>query len=261
MDHNEAGKYWNDNAEAWTVLARSGYDVYRDYLNTPSFLAMLPDVTGLNGLDIGCGEGANTRCVAGRGAVMEAIDISDVFIRYACESESESPLGINYQVASMVALPFADEQFDFATAFMSLMDVPELEVALAEAFRVIKPSGFFQLSITHPCFDTPHRKNLRNEGVTYAIEVGEYFRQSQGGISEWTFSSAPQELKATYGKFRVPVFHRTLSEWFNLILQTGFTIERLQEPEPSDEAIHLCPAIQDATTVAYFLQVRLRKHA
>jgi hypothetical protein len=35
MDHREAGRYWDDNADAWTELARAGYDVYRDHLNTP----------------------------------------------------------------------------------------------------------------------------------------------------------------------------------------------------------------------------------
>jgi len=41
MDHREAGRYWDGNAEAWTRLARAGYDVYRDHLNTPAFFAML----------------------------------------------------------------------------------------------------------------------------------------------------------------------------------------------------------------------------
>ena len=68
MNHTEAGKYWNDNAHAWTQLARAGYDVYRDHLNTPAFFAMLPEVRGLAGLDIGCGGGHNTRLLARRGA-------------------------------------------------------------------------------------------------------------------------------------------------------------------------------------------------
>ncbi len=53
MDDKEVGRYWNGNAEVWTRLARAGYDVYRDYLNTPAFLAMLRDVRGRFGLDIG----------------------------------------------------------------------------------------------------------------------------------------------------------------------------------------------------------------
>ena len=57
MDSQKVGRLWNENADAWTHLARAGYDIYRDYLNTPAFMEMLPDVEGLFGLDIACGEG------------------------------------------------------------------------------------------------------------------------------------------------------------------------------------------------------------
>ena len=70
MNHEEAGRYWNENAATWTRLARAGYDVYRDYLNTPAFFHLLPAVGGLSGLDIGCGEGHNTRLLARRGVRM-----------------------------------------------------------------------------------------------------------------------------------------------------------------------------------------------
>ena len=76
MDEHEAARYWDENADTWTELARAGFDVYRDYINTPAFLAMLPDVQGKTGLDIGCGEGHNTRLIARRGAKMTALDVS-----------------------------------------------------------------------------------------------------------------------------------------------------------------------------------------
>src|SRR5205807_2088552 len=119
----------------------------------------LPSVEVLSGLDIGCGEGHNSRLLAKRGARVTAVDIAEVFIAHARQSESEEPLGIDYRVASAVDLPFADATFDFVTGFMSLMDVPETDRVVAEAYRVLKPDGFLQFSISHPCFDTPHRRN------------------------------------------------------------------------------------------------------
>jgi ubiquinone/menaquinone biosynthesis C-methylase UbiE len=262
MDHEEVGRYWNENAEVWSRLVRAGYDFYRDGLNTPAFFEMLPDVAGLSGLDVGCGEGHNTRLLAQRGARVTGIDISSNFIRSARAAETEQPLGIDYEFASAVDLPFEDASFDFATAFMSLMDIPETELVLADVFRVLRPGGFFQFSITHPCFDTPHRENLRDEnGHTYAIEVGEYFRGREGEVKEWLFSAAPSEVRSGLTPFRIPVFMRTLSSWLNGLIDAGFVVERLGEPCPGDAAIRERPGLQDAQVVAYFLHVRARKRA
>src|SRR5881397_1993761 len=100
MDHCEVGQMWDENAEVWTQLARTGHDVHRDHVNTPAFFAMLPEVHDLRGLDIGCGEGHNTRLLTQRGARMTALDISETFIGHARVAERHSPLGIDCQIAS-----------------------------------------------------------------------------------------------------------------------------------------------------------------
>lgn len=262
LDHEQVGRYWDENAEAWTKLVRAGYDHYRDGLNTPAFLEMLPDVDGLTGLDVGCGEGHNTRLVAGRGARMAGIDISETFIRHATETEKDEPLGIRYERASAVELPFEDETFDFVTAFMSLMDIPETDLVLPEVFRVLKPGGFFQFSIEHPCFTTPHSKTLRDgRGVAYAREVGGYFQRKNGEVQEWTFSVAPPEIREKTRPFRVPRFTRTLGEWLNLLVETGFVLDRFGEPYPTDAAVRERPKLQNARVFALFLQVRATRPA
>lgn len=260
MDHESVGRYWDENAEAWTELVRAGYDHYRDGLNTPAFLDMLPEVAGLAGLDVGCGEGHNTRLLADRGARMTGVDISANFVRHAREAEKACSQGIRYEPASAVHLPFGDNSFDFATAFMSLIDIPETEQVMAEVFRVLRPNGFFQFSIEHPCFTPPHRKTLRDTtGRAYAREVGDYFRQLDGEVDEWIFSSAPPEVRADRAPFRVPRFTRTLSEWLNLLVEAGFMLERFGDPRPSDEAVRERPRLQSAQVFAVFLHVRARK--
>ncbi len=253
--------YWNKNAPAWTALTRAGYDVYRDQLNTPHFLAILPDIAGRRGLDIGCGEGHNTRLLAGRGAQMAAIDVAEIFIQNAQQTEREQPLGIDYRVADAAALPFGDAGFDFVTSFMCMMDVPDVAKAFSEAYRVLRPGGFFQFSITHPCFDTPHRRNLRDaEGRTYAIEVGDYFKNLKGELEEWIFGAAPPVEKARWPKFVIPRYTFTMSQWLNMLLRTGFTLDFFQEPQPTDEAVAQYPILQDAQVVSYFLHIRCKKN-
>lgn len=257
MNAVEAAACWEGNADTWTRLVRAGYDVYRDKLNTPAFLAMLPDVKGLDGLDVACGEGANTRRLAQMGAQMQGIDIAPTFVRYAREAEEADPLGITFKEGDGMALPFAGSSFDFVTAFMSLMDMPDQAQALREAFRVLRPGGFLQFSILHPCFAPPYRQVLRDEvGNVRAIEIADYFTDSEGKIETWWFSTLPPDQRESVAPFRVPRFHRTLSAWVEMICAAGFVIQQFGEPCASKELAQDVPTVADTRVAGIFLHIR-----
>jgi SAM-dependent methyltransferase len=260
MKRAEVARYWEGNAETWTRHARAGYDIYRDGLNTPAFLDMLPPVHDLSGLDIGCGEGSNTRQLVRLGARMLAIDVAPTFIRHANDAERTEPLGIAYLVADAADLPFASGSFDFATAFMSMMDMADQAGVLREAARVLRPGGFLQFSILHPCFNPPHRRVLREpNGTTRAIEIGGYFDTIDGRIDTFWMTNAPKEERDRTEPFRVPRFHRTLSAWVSLIVEAGLAIERLGEPRVSVELAKAEPALEDTLVAPIFLHIRARK--
>jgi SAM-dependent methyltransferase len=262
MDSKEAAAFWESNAETWTRHARLGFDVYRDFLNTPAFLAMLPPVAGCKGLDIGCGEGTNTRKLAQLGAGMTAVDIAPTFIRHAQAAEDAQPLGIRYWVADAQELPFGDASFDFAVAFMSIMDMAGTARVFHEVARVLRPGGFFQFSILHPCFAPPHRRVVRDaEGCTIHVELARYFDEVEGEVEVWKFSAAPEEERDKVEPFRVPRFHRTLSRWVGLILAAGFAIEAFAEPRASEESAARFPIIEDTRHFPLTLIVRARKAA
>ena len=69
----------------------------------------------------------------------------------------------------------------------------------------------------------------------------------------------PSRVSGGAASFPCPRFTRPLSEWLNLLIDTGFVLERLGEPRPSDEAVREQPGLQDAQVVPYFLHVRARK--
>jgi ubiquinone/menaquinone biosynthesis C-methylase UbiE len=258
VDDRDVGVHWEANAPAWTALSRAGYDVFRDRLNTPAFVALLGDVAGQRGLDIGCGEGANTRTIARLGATMTGIDIAPSFVAAASEAERDAPLGIAYAVANAGALPYDDGQFDFAVAFMSLMDTADHVAAVREARRVLRPGGIFQFSIIHPCFAPPHMERVRSDdGLVRAVEVGDYFERVSS-VDEWTFSAAPHDARANHPPFRIPVFHRTLADWINLLVDSGFAIERLAEPQATNDDVAFYKGFSLARTIALFLQIRAR---
>ena len=56
---------------------------------------------------------------------MHAVDIAPTFIRHALGAENTNPLGIAFCVADSISLPFTEGAFDFVTAFMSLINIPD----------------------------------------------------------------------------------------------------------------------------------------
>ncbi len=262
MDHKDVKKYWEENAENWTKLSRMGYDIYRDYINTPEFFKILPKISGLKGLDIGCGEGYNTRIAADRGAKMTAVDISNIFIKNAIELEMKHPRGIKYQVANGINLPFENETFDFVMSTMSFMDMKESEQSFKEAYRVLKNAGFFQFSITHPCFNSSFLERIKdndNKNLKGFV-IGNYFNENQEDIEEWIFSAAPVDITKNMRKFRVPRFHKTLSNWLNTLINIGFTLERFSEPYPDAKALEKYPNLKSSFLIPWSLIIQCRKY-
>ena len=258
MKEKDIKRYWNNNARTWTELSRKGYDRYRDHIATPAFLNMLPPVDGLIGLDVGCGEGHNTQLIAQRGAVITGIDISETFIAHAKERESKQK-SLKFMVASACDIPFTAEYFDFCVSTMVFMDFPDQEKALREIYRVLKKNGFFQFSITHPFFDRIGSQWLYENGERTGYLVKDYFRNPDGEIDEWMFSAVPPQAKTAYKNFKIPRFNKRIAEWTNLLVTTGFTIERMEEPFPGKEIVKKFPTLKDAAIMPYFLLVRVRK--
>jgi len=134
--------------------------------------------------------------------------------------------------------------------------------ALREAARVLRPGGFLQFSILHPCFVPPHRRVLRDpNGTTRAIEIGSYFDTVDGRIDTFRFGTVPQEEREKTEPFRVPRFHRTLSGWVELVVEAGLIIEAFAEPRVSAEVARAAPALEDTLVAPIFLHIRAREPA
>jgi ubiquinone/menaquinone biosynthesis C-methylase UbiE len=96
----------------------------------------LGDLGGKRALDVGCGKGRFARIFQERypAAEMWGLDISQEMLKHV-------PDGIQTRAGSMTALPFEDGWFDAAYATESLEHAVEIDVAVGEICRVVKPGG------------------------------------------------------------------------------------------------------------------------
>jgi SAM-dependent methyltransferase len=254
VDPDDVQAQWNANAASWTELTRAGYDVYRDLVNTPAFLGMLPDVAGRLGLDLGCGEGHNTRLVRRAGGRLVGIDVAERFVVAAATADRAS----GHVVGDATRLPFADETFDFVTAFMSLMDVRDPDAALAEAVRVLRPGGFVQFSVVHPVNNTARRRWVDVDGERWGLAIGDYF-VTGWSTDRWTFNAAPEDIRAGHEAFTVSSHRRTIAGWLNAVAGAGLVIEQVAEPCADEDVARHSPKVADTRIVPYFLIIRARR--
>jgi ubiquinone/menaquinone biosynthesis C-methylase UbiE len=101
-----------------------------------ALLKFFGDLTDKKVLDVGCGKGRFARILQERnpGAEVWGLDISEEMLRFV-------PAGIHARAGSMTELPFADSTFDAAYATESLEHAVDIERAVGEICRVVKPGG------------------------------------------------------------------------------------------------------------------------
>ena len=234
LDDASVAAAWNRNADRWTQDVRAGFDRYRELYTLPAFLRFMTPVDEKRVIDLGCGEGSNTRRFARLGGRMVGVDLSGELIARARQKEVEDPVGIEYRVGSFGDLAcFADGQFDCALSTMALMDGPDFGAAMRATHRVLKPGGTLCFSVLHPCFVTPAIRWVRDEqGAHLGLQVGRYFDNAPF-VERWRFSKRPDpELVEP---FEVPRFPRTLSDYVNALIEAGFRLGGIDEPRPDAE--------------------------
>jgi 2-polyprenyl-6-hydroxyphenyl methylase/3-demethylubiquinone-9 3-methyltransferase len=142
---------------------------------------------GLHVLDLGCGGGLTTACLAQRGATVVGVDLSRASLHVASRQTRRygHPQPV-FACGRAEALPFAEASFDVVWCTDVLEHLPELPVALAQIARVLKPGGLF-------LYDTIHRSWLSRLLV---IGFWEYLAgQAPRGTHDWHLFITPQELR------------------------------------------------------------------
>jgi len=232
----EIAQQWNGVAEKWVARYTEHGDINREYVIDPTILKILGNVKNKRILDAGCGAGYFCRKLARKGAKVTGIDISNNLIEIAKSKEKGQSLGISYYAGSTSNLGMlSSSTFDVVVSNMALMDTLNLKKAIQEISQVLKTNGKLVFSISHPCFASSSKNEWekqpldseRNEDRLYR-KIDRYFDR---GRVIWSM----------YGFPSVSSFHRTLSDYINLLITNEFVITHFEEPVPDPRAVEEHP--------------------
>jgi SAM-dependent methyltransferase len=217
-------KQWDDAAESWVDFVRKGKDYHRDGLNNPAAFRLIGNVEGRLALDLACGEGYNTRILAKKGAKVVGVDFSAKLVRLARSEEAKEKLGIDYHVGDAADLSMLSSCcFDLVTCFMALQDIKDYRSAVSGVARVLKKGGRFVFSIPHPCFE------MVSHGGFRVSTNKRYFGAAEDHI-QWKMARLLKPFETTS-------FHRTLTDYFDVLSRNRLLVRRLVEPQPTKQGI------------------------
>jgi len=99
-------------------------------------------------LDAGCGTCAHAIRLANRGFFVQAVDFSPSVLETAREYVRTRGLEsrIKIRCEDILEFSFGDETFDFVLCWGVLMHIPDLEKAISELARILKPGGMIVIS-------------------------------------------------------------------------------------------------------------------
>jgi ubiquinone/menaquinone biosynthesis C-methylase UbiE len=232
---------WTEEAENWIAWVRAGDDGYTGY--NASFFELLPPAAGRT-IELGCGEGRVSRDLRARGYDVVGIDAVPRLVEAAVEADP----GGEYLVADAAALPFPDESFDLAVAYNSLMDMDDMDGAVREARRVLRPGSRFCVCVTHFVNDAGRFEPDSADGAFYV----DAYRGKRPYDEVW--ERAGVAMRFVGWCYPLESYTRALED-------AGFLIEAIREPVPSAERLAEKPRAARRLRIPNFLMLRALKPA
>lgn len=186
-------------------------DPYCADLEFPATTELIPNVEGKRVLDAGCGHGRYTEWLTERGADVLAVDENTEMLEQARRRLDDRAEIRRGDITDH--LEFADDgTFDGVVCGLALHYVEDWREAFTEFARVLRPGGFLVFSAQHPV----------DEYVAFDAE--NYFEVEQELM---TWSASGEDVD-------VPFYRRPFSEVVNPLIETGFQLDELVEPKPTE---------------------------
>lgn len=195
---------WQQNAAPWVKAIAGGEIESRLLVTNEAILKTVLSLSPKHLWDIGCGEGWLCRSLAANGISCTGTDAIPALVEAAREKQGGSFEVLSYEaITTAKAIAFGANLFLFNFSLFGAVQVEELLQKLQPA---LPANGHLVIQTLHPftaCGDAPYESGWR-EG-------------SWSGFSQDFVNPAPW-------------YFRTMGDWLTMMVNTGFRVNKLEEP-------------------------------
>ena len=234
---------WDEHAQWWIDGFTNGADP--EYVEQIIPLAVEELFGRHKVLDLGCGDGQIARALAAQGSDVLGVDPTQLHIDIAIERGG----GPRYLLGGATDIPADDSSFDAVVACLVFEHIDQMDEAMTEVARVLKPEGQFSFFLNHPLLQTPGSGWIDDHIIDPPEQywrIGPYLVETE---------SIEEVEKDVYIRF----IHRPLSRYVNALIANGMTLERMVEPSPPAGFLARAPEYALAHTVPRLLYLRSTK--
>ena len=192
---------------------------------------LLPDFHGKHVLDLGCGYGWHCRYSAENGAEkVIGIDISERMLEKA-ERMTDKGV-IEYRLSPMEDAEFPPSSFDVVISSLALHYIEDYRKMVLKISSWLRKGGCFVFSVEHPVFTSQGPQD--------------WFYDEDGRIMHFPVDNYYYEGKrnAVFLGHHVVKYHRTLTTYLGALLENGFSITGIVEPQPPQDMLSI-PGMKD----------------
>ncbi|WP_138754621.1 class I SAM-dependent methyltransferase [Paenibacillus sinopodophylli] len=203
---------------------------------------MLPELGGKRVLDLGCGFGWHCRYVREQHArSVVGIDLSGNMLERARVLTNDTE--IEYRNCAIEDLEFTAGEFDVVLSSLALHYVEDFASVCLNVHEALAAGGSFVLSVEHPVFTAAAAQDWHYgpNGEKLHWPVDGYYSE---GMRETSFLN-----------HEVVKYHRTVSSYVNTLIEAGFRIMVLSEPQPSPDMLNQYSGMQDELRRPMFLMI------
>jgi len=218
---------WDGNAPDWVEKGREAWARSEPIWGrgTPeSELLLLPDVGGLDAIDLGCGTAYISAWLARRGARVVGLDNSSQQLVTAKMLQGEFNLHFPLVHGDAERLPIADGSFDVATSQYGAALWCDPYSWIPEAARILRKGGWLMFETLTP-------------SVMMCFPTGDDSAPVDAALHRDFFGMHRFEWHNEHGVIDAIEFHLGHGDLIRLLRSSGFDVENLSElqaPETGD---------------------------